>query len=283
MDLNAAVLAYDNSGGIIDSVNFDRSTALEGLIEQVGDKDEFPEEAAGFDELVEIDMDNIPLEIRILAVVVSAYDAGHFGLVGQMSCIFQSVAEGAEPINNVSVTRSFTETDDMMTAGLCWLHRDPADIYNWKIGRLDEISSAQRTFVSVLPKLSERIEGCDGIDKAAFLKREALEKARREAEEAYAAAQRAYELTLEEQRRAAAELEASQRDASAAREEASSSARLQDHSASAADKAKSDYEEAQKKLKESEFKELVLSSATVPIPDRAYYARRALRHRGFAG
>jgi tellurium resistance protein TerD len=88
VDLDASAVCFDQLGVVQDAVYFNQLSAFGGALKHSGDS--IDGAGDGFDETIAFDVDKLPLNVNMVAIVVNAHDDGtDFTHVESASCVLQ--------------------------------------------------------------------------------------------------------------------------------------------------------------------------------------------------
>ena len=85
VDLDASAVCFDNLGVVQDAAYFNKLSIFDGALTHSGDS--LDGAGSGFDETIAFDVDKLPLNVHMVAIVVNAHDEGsNFTHVESANC-----------------------------------------------------------------------------------------------------------------------------------------------------------------------------------------------------
>ena len=105
VDLDASAVMFDNLGVVQDAAYYNNLSVFGGAVTHSGDSTDGAGD--GFDETISFDVDKLPSNVHMVAIVVNAHDAGsNFTDVESAACVLQDfpLAAGGKPRNLADIS-----------------------------------------------------------------------------------------------------------------------------------------------------------------------------------
>jgi stress response protein SCP2 len=156
VDLDASAVCFDNLGVVQDAVYYNQLTAFSGAVTHSGDS--LDGSGDGFDETISFDVDKLPLNVHMIAIIVNAHDEGtDFTDVESASCILQDfpLSAGGSPrtLADISIGCKGKNTGIV----LCILIRGGSP-RKWTVKAAGELCPSGRNFNECMPSIRKCID-----------------------------------------------------------------------------------------------------------------------------
>ena len=156
VDLDASAVCFDNLGVVQDAAYFNKLSIFDGALTHSGDS--LDGAGSGFDETIAFDVDKLPLNVHMVAIVVNAHDEGsNFTHVESANCVLQDfpLAMGGRP--NVLADISIGCKGSNQGVVLCLLIRG-SDRRSWTVKACGDLCATGRNFNECMPVIRQCVD-----------------------------------------------------------------------------------------------------------------------------
>ena len=162
VDLDASAVCFDNLGVVQDAVYYNQLTAFNGALKHSGDSKDGAGD--GFDESIAFDVDKLPMNVHMIAIVVNAHDEGsNFTHVESATCTLQDFPKATNDeftkngkprtLADISIGCKGKNTGVV----LCLLIRN-GDPHKWTVKAAGELCPTGRNFNECMPSIRKCVD-----------------------------------------------------------------------------------------------------------------------------